>query len=103
MLLSVHDRATTFAVAHLQLMIEGKVPDAIAKQRLTICMQCDRYKDEIDGQPGSGHCRACGCPDWPISRMHRPGRLEPGKAWFPLACPLGRYPYHPGRRAPKES
>lgn len=90
---------TTFATAHFQLLVEGKVPDRVAAERLAICATCEHYHDEIRGQPGTGHCRACGCPEWPISRMHRPGKIEPGRAWFPLACPAGKYPYHKGRKA----
>lgn len=99
---------TAFIQAHLQLLAEGRVPDAVAHARLTICTGndengravdrcCEYYRDEQNGW-GSGHCRACGCPDWPISRMHRPRSLEPGKAWFPMGCPAGKYAYHPGRR-----
>ena len=93
---------TDFATAHLELLKQGKVPDAVAELRLAICAVCPAYTDEKHG-PGSGHCQACGCPQWPISRMHRPGSLEPGKAWFPMGCPKKKYPPHPGRRAMKES
>jgi hypothetical protein len=104
--------ARDFAAAHKRLALEGRVPDHVAQYRLTVCTgvtqdgttvseACPRYVKEEKGR-GSGHCRGCGCPDWPISQMHREGflsSLEPGKAWFPIGCPIGRFSPHPGRRA----
>lgn len=97
-----------FAVAHARLFREGKVPDEVAHVRLAVCTgitvkgekvgdPCPKYTDENGGW-GSGHCKACGCPSWPISRMHRPGSRLPGKAWYSMACPMGKFPEHPGRR-----
>lgn len=103
-------RIVDFVTAHKQLITQGRVPDAVAHERLSICTgitvegkkiaePCPRYEDEKGGW-GTGHCKACGCLDWPISQMHRPGKtLEPGKAWFPFGCPARKFPPAPGRRA----
>jgi hypothetical protein len=109
---SLRKSAREFAAAHKRLITEGRVPDHVAHYRLTVCTgttkdgkfvsaKCPRYKKEDKGW-GTGHCKGCGCPDWPISQMHRNGLLsdaEPGKAWFPIGCPLGKFSEHPGRRA----
>jgi hypothetical protein len=108
----VAKKAREFAAAHKRLITEGRVPDHVAHYRLTVCTgvtkggekvshRCPRYKLEDKGW-GTGHCKGCGCPDWPISQMHRNGLLsdaEPGKAWFPIGCPLGKFSDHPGRRS----
>lgn len=103
-------RAFEFGRNHARLLREGRVPEHIAYHRLAVCTgitvegvkvsePCAAYRDENGGW-GSGHCRACGCPNWPISQMHREGKTAtPGKVWFPMGCPRGHYSEHPGRRA----
>ncbi len=94
--------STSFATAYKELVLEGRVPDDVAHARLTVCAECPAYQGEDNG-PGTGHCGACICPRWPVSQMHVDGPLNrigiPGKAWFPMGCPLGKFPEHPGRRA----
>ncbi len=96
------DGIVSFASAYGRLVLEGRVPDDVAQHRLAICSACPHYQGEDKG-PGTGHCRACGCLDWPISQMHVNGPLNrigiPGKVWFPMGCPQGKFPAHPGRRA----
>jgi hypothetical protein len=104
-------KMTEFLAAHRNLLREGRVPDEVAHFRLSICTgvlvsgekvsePCPNYKITEDSAWGTGHCKACGCPDWPISEMHRPKKImEPGKAWFPMGCPQLRFSGMPGRRA----
>ena len=105
------NRVVDFAVAHARLLAEGRVPEQAGQHRLTCCTgvtadgecvsePCPSYQGEHNGR-GSGHCKACRCPNWPIAEMHREGKkVEPGKCWFPsLACPQGRFTETPGRRA----
>ncbi len=91
-----------FFLAYDRLVREGRVPDAVAATRLATCAPCPHYRGEDKG-PGTGHCGVCGCPRWPVSQMHVNGPLNrmglPGKVWFPMGCPIGRFPEHPGRRA----
>ena len=83
---------TSFLTAHAELVKYGRVPQAIAHDRIETCRACAHYHGEDRGW-GTGHCKACGCPSWPISRMHRPGAVvSPGKAWFPMGCPRGKFP-----------
>lgn len=108
---AARSRIIDFATAHARLLTEGRVPEQAGQHRITCCTgvtldgervsePCPSYRGEHNGR-GSGHCKACGCPSWPIAEMHREGKtLEPGKAWFPsLACPQGRFTETPGRRA----
>lgn len=107
---------STFIAAYERLVAEGRVPDAVARVvRLTVCTgtdasggrvadPCPSYHDERKGR-GTGHCRACGCADWPVSQMHVQGnRLltklgwVPGRVWFPMGCPVGKFPAQDGRR-----
>ena len=111
-------KALEFAAAHAQLTIEGRVHPHVANHRITVCTgvnergtkvdaPCPHYQDERGGR-GTGHCRACGCRDWPISQMHVEGKglvglgakigACPGKAWFPIGCPIGRFGPQDGRR-----
>ena len=87
-----------FAAAHLRLVMEGRVRRPVADHRLTVCSgrtaggervsaACPKYDAAKD------HCTACGCPDWPVSKMRR-------KVWYPAEiCPLRRFSIAPGRRA----
>ncbi len=102
-----------FAIAHKQLLSQGRVPNEVAHYRLTVCtghtaegikvsMPCPAYTGDQDGRRGSGHCRGCGCPEWEIAEMNRDGlmnKLAPGKAWYPMGCPKGRFSAEPGRRS----
>lgn len=110
----------SFAHNHERLIKEGRVPDVVAHHRLASCTgitkdgtkvsePCTRYKNEKGGW-GTGHCIGCGCPEWPIAQMRVEGLLVklscgtvPGKAWFPMACPIGRFSEHLGRRALKKA
>jgi len=104
----------TFVKAHRELLKQGRVPDHVAHHRIAVCTgitvegrkvsaACPAYKHEDKGW-GTGHCKACGCPDWKISEMHRPERIvEPGKAWFPMGCPIDKFSAAPGRRVDAEA
>lgn len=87
----------SFIYENDRLIREGRVPDDVAKTRLDICASCEKYKGETKG-PGTGHCRACGCGGWPISQMHTGSKIFPGRAWYPMGCPMGLFDYHPGRK-----
>ncbi len=105
--------AFDFAVAHKDLLLQGRVPSEVAQYRLTVCTgknedgekvstQCPAYTGDVDGRRGSGHCEGCGCPKWEIAEMDRNGFMEsiaPGKAWYPMGCPKGRFSAEPGRRS----
>ena len=104
--------AYLFATAQAELLLQGRVPKEVAEYRLTVCTGitkdgkkvatvCPNYVNE-NGRRGSGHCKGCGCPEWSLSEMDRSGfmdKLAPGKAWYPMGCPKGRFSSQPGRRA----
>lgn len=94
--------ATDFAKAAATLAKQGPVSDAVYEHRITICTgvtvegvrlsePCDAYKGEDKGR-GSGHCKGCGCPDWPISEMTK-------KARFPKGCPRSKWSEMSGVRS----
>lgn len=98
-----------FVTASKDLLTQGKVPDHVAEYRLTVCTgltkdgdkvskKCPNYVNE-NGRRGSGHCKGCGCPEWGVAEMDRPGKILPGKVWYPMGCPKGRFAAMPGRRA----
>ena len=105
--------AFEFAASHQRLMKEGKVPDEVAEYRLTVCTgvdkngtritdTCTNYVNE-NGLRGSGNCKGCGCPKWTVSAMHRPRKgggqkTLPGKVWYPMGCPQGKFAPRHGRR-----
>ena len=102
-----------FFTAHKELLLQGRVSDDVAQYRLTVCTgvneagekvsaQCTMYTGDKDDKRGSGHCKGCGCPEWELAEMSRGGfanKLAPGKAWYPMGCPKGRFSEMPGRRA----
>lgn len=90
---------SSFVKAHAALTLEGKVIDAVAGYRLTVCSglvdgvrvtaACPKYEAKSD------HCKACGCPDWKVAEMKR-------KVWYPYPiCPLKRFSTARGRRRQK--
>ena len=105
---SLRSTAFEFATAHKRLALEGRVPTEVAQYRLTVCTglnvdgqqvsdKCPNYVNE-NGRRGSGHCEGCGCPKWEISEMDTGKTFPPGKAWYPMGCPKGRFAEHDGRR-----
>jgi len=114
------DEMRSFAHNHTRLIEEGRVPEEVANHRLAVCTgvtpdgirvsdTCSRYRAEEKGW-GTGHCKGCGCPDWPVSQMRVEGillklscGLVPGKAYFPMGCPIGKFSEHAGRRVLKNT
>lgn len=101
-------KALEFVTAHARLLKEGRVPQEVGEYRLTVCTgvdpdgnrvtdKCPQYVNE-NGRRGSGHCKGCGCPEWTISEMDTGKVFPPGKAWYPMQCPKGRFSEHNGRR-----
>ena len=96
------DKAHSFLNAQISMAREGKIPDAAAGHRLTVCSglsdgsrvsdACPRYDAKND------LCGACGCPDWKLAKMQI-------KVWYPAdICPLKRFSIIAGRKkkAPKQ-
>ncbi len=101
---AAHTLVAEFAVAHLQLLKQGRVLRPTADHRLTVCTgelasgdrvsePCPQYRPGKGKKRGDGSCGACGCPTWPFSQMRR-------KVWYPVAiCALKRFSIARGRRA----
>ncbi len=60
------------------LSIEGKPVDVQGAP-------CPHF-EPLEDDPADGHCTACGCPEWRLSRMSVKWRMRGAP------CPAGRYP-----------
>jgi len=58
----------------------GKVDEETCRQRLAICQGCGYLKRDGDHL----YCGAYGCPQWPMSELHRKLRFAS------LRCPKGK-------------
>lgn len=75
---SLWAKAHSFAAA----VLSGRVPEETYKARMAICNACPQ---KYQGKDKNDYCRACGCGEWPASRLDR--KLT----WNELKCPLGKW------------
>ncbi len=97
----VVDKGVEFLKSQARMLTEGKVPEAVAQHRLSICTGKNKEDQEVDPpcmhyagdkkERGDGICKSCGCPDWPLAEMKN-------KVYYSIGCPVGRFAVMPGRR-----